>query len=81
MKGGRKPALLEGRINYEVMGADEWRHAASLGQMGPDRISYYFGTQTSTGLQLSEQHKEKATRAVVETLNLADRSTLNSQHY
>jgi uncharacterized protein len=29
MKGGRKPPLLQDKINYEVMGADEWHHVPS----------------------------------------------------
>src|SRR5262249_18373350 len=30
LKGGPKPALLADRVNYELMGANEWRHAPSL---------------------------------------------------
>src|SRR5581483_1517834 len=32
-KGAAKPALLADRVNYEVMGANHWRHAASLQAM------------------------------------------------
>jgi len=34
LKGTPMPALLKDRVNYEVMGANEWRHAPSLEAMG-----------------------------------------------
>jgi hypothetical protein len=81
MKGGRKPAVLQNNINYEVMGANEWRHVSSLEQMGPTKVSYYFGAEMSGGRHLLEQSREGADREVVETVDLADRSTLNNTHY
>jgi len=33
-RGAAVPALLKDRVNYEVMGANEWRHVASLEAMG-----------------------------------------------
>ncbi|HWZ65126.1 MAG TPA: CocE/NonD family hydrolase [Steroidobacteraceae bacterium] len=49
LRGGPKPAMLRGRINYEVMGANEWRHAATLGEMGQRRQRLYFSTRPTTG--------------------------------
>jgi putative CocE/NonD family hydrolase len=40
LKGGAAPSLLKDRVNYEVMGANEWRHAASLA--APDNRSLRF---------------------------------------
>ena len=34
LKGAQTPALLKDRVNFEVMGANEWRHAPSLEAMG-----------------------------------------------
>ena len=39
-KGSAKPPLLKNRINYEVMGANEWRHAASLEAMAGGRRDF-----------------------------------------
>jgi uncharacterized protein len=36
------PALLSDSVNYEVMGANEWRHAASLDAMADGSLRYYF---------------------------------------
>jgi putative CocE/NonD family hydrolase len=35
------PAVLAGRVNYEVMGANQWQHAASLAAMAPQTRRYY----------------------------------------
>ncbi|MET4730429.1 putative CocE/NonD family hydrolase [Lysobacter enzymogenes] len=42
-KGAPKPALLADRINYQVMGANEWKHAPSLAAMAQRRQRFYFG--------------------------------------
>jgi putative CocE/NonD family hydrolase len=41
LKGAPVPALLQDRVNYEVMGANEWGHAASLEAMGHGAIRFY----------------------------------------
>lgn len=43
LKGGPKPALLADRVNYELMGANEWRHAPSLAAMATDRVRVQLG--------------------------------------
>lgn len=42
LKDSIKPALLKDKINYEVMGANEWRHASSLDNMNNDTLLFYF---------------------------------------
>ena len=41
LKGAPPPALLQDRVNYEVMGANEWRHAPSLEAMGNGSLKLY----------------------------------------
>ncbi len=51
LKGQPKPALLENNINYEVMGANVWRHTTSLGAVhGGVPMRLYFSSQKSEGL-------------------------------
>ena len=51
LKGKPKPALLENNINYEVMGANVWRHTTSLGAVhGGVPMRLYFSSQKSEGL-------------------------------
>jgi putative CocE/NonD family hydrolase len=42
LKGKPKPALLSDRINYQVMGADEWRHAPNVSGMHKHSQRLYF---------------------------------------
>jgi len=73
-KGTPKPALLSGRVNFEVMGANEWRHAASLDEMADTRLRYFLGAADSAdGHVLSLQQSTKPA-SIRQTVNFADRS-------
>lgn len=41
LKDSSRPALLKDKINYQVMGTNEWRHAPTLAAMNNDTISLY----------------------------------------
>jgi putative CocE/NonD family hydrolase len=73
-KGTPKPALLSERVNFEVMGANEWRHASSLDEMADSRLRYFLGAaDLGDGHALSLQ-PSSASAAVRQTVNFADRS-------
>ncbi|MFZ6767873.1 CocE/NonD family hydrolase [Undibacterium sp. Di26W] len=42
-KGSAKPALLKDRINYQVMGANIWKHVHTLADMQQGQTDYYLG--------------------------------------
>jgi uncharacterized protein len=44
LKGADKPSLLQDRVNYEVMGADQWRHAPALDSSERARLRLYLDT-------------------------------------
>jgi putative CocE/NonD family hydrolase len=44
-KGGQKPAILQDRVNYEVMGANAWRHAPSLAAMSGQGVEFHLSGQ------------------------------------
>ena len=48
-KRAPKPAILKDRVNYEVMGANEWRHAPSLAAMGPPQTLRFHLSAARTG--------------------------------
>jgi len=79
LKGGEKPTLLKDKINFEVMGANKWKHAPSLAQMGDYRIRFYLDS-TANGMILSEQ---KPSREVYmhQQVNLADRTSSYNDYY
>jgi putative CocE/NonD family hydrolase len=69
-KHGAKPAILKNRINYEVMSADQWKHAPSIAAMADGKQRLYF-TNASSGFRLSATPSDKLS---VQTMNFADRS-------
>ncbi|WP_432726671.1 CocE/NonD family hydrolase [Variovorax sp. W6] len=44
LKGANKPALLADRVNYQVMGADQWRHVPALDAPQRSRLRLYLDT-------------------------------------
>lgn len=81
MRGGKKPALLKDKINYEVMGANEWRHAPSLEKMSNDELILYL-TDIKAGsyYRLSEQ-KPSQPGYLEQTVDFADRRSSNNDYY
>ncbi|SCK36725.1 hypothetical protein VAR608DRAFT_3363 [Variovorax sp. HW608] len=45
LKGANKPSLLSDRVNYQVMGADQWRHAPTLDAPERTRLRLYLDTR------------------------------------
>lgn len=76
LKGGAAPAELSDRINFEVMGANEWRHVPSLQAMADSPQKFYLGAasaEAAAGHRLN-RHKSAKPSAVNQTVSLTDRS-------
>ena len=75
LKGAPTPALLKDRVNFEVMGANEWRHAPSLEAMGNGTLKLYLdATAVGASHRLAQTRKGKAPAFVTQVVNLADRN-------
>ncbi|HTA65424.1 MAG TPA: CocE/NonD family hydrolase, partial [Xanthomonadaceae bacterium] len=72
-KGAPKPELLQDRVNYEVMGANVWRHAPTLDAMANDRQRLYFGTQQDAGRYRLADAASKKDEAVAQSVDFKDR--------
>ncbi|MBS0217294.1 MAG: CocE/NonD family hydrolase [Proteobacteria bacterium] len=73
LKGAPKPALLADRVNWQVMGADTWRHAHSLDAMATRTQRMYLvpgGTADTNALSA----KSKPQAVVVQRVDFSDRS-------
>ncbi len=71
-KGKPKPALLADRVNWQVMGADTWRHAHSLEAMATRTQRMYLvagGTMAANALST----KAKPQAGVVQRVDFTDR--------
>ena len=67
------PSLLSGRVNYEVMGEDTWRHVSTLTDMGTSRKRLYL-TGRRDGSQLLLGDNPGNTVIPELAVDLADRS-------
>jgi putative CocE/NonD family hydrolase len=74
-KGGAAPAPLSDTVNFEVMGANEWRHAPSLAAMADERLRLYL---RETALVETASGRPQTGRAsssfVPQTMSFLDRT-------
>ncbi len=74
LKGAALPPLLQNTVNYEVMGANEWRHAATLEAMANRELKFYLDPAASAGGgHRLTQHKGSKADSVRQTVNFIDR--------
>jgi uncharacterized protein len=72
-KGGTIPPLLKAQVNYEVMGANEWRHAPTLEAMTKGSLKFYLDATVSGEGHRLTQHRNPKAAFILQTVNLADR--------
>ncbi|MEP6621720.1 MAG: CocE/NonD family hydrolase [bacterium] len=77
MKGGARPAILEDRINYQVMGTNAWKHAPTLRAMSNDTLTLFLRTA-----MMQSRHQLGVTRGgdeeyVAQRVDLTDRTSVN----
>jgi hypothetical protein len=74
LDGAERPELLSATVNYELAGADEWRHEPSLEALASKALRFYLaGTQGRSPYALAAE-KPSAAMALTETLDLRDRT-------
>ncbi|MGH8142124.1 MAG: CocE/NonD family hydrolase, partial [Steroidobacteraceae bacterium] len=78
-KGTALPPLLQGHVNFEVEGADVWRHVTSIAAMADQSRRFYLDAAPSDLHPGTQAHqlspvKPKKLAFVRQTVNFADRS-------
>jgi putative CocE/NonD family hydrolase len=79
LRGAPRPSLLQGRINFEVSGANEWRHAGSIEAMTSRTLRFYLSPAASDLPASAEAHvlaaqKPAKLSALEQSVNLAERA-------
>jgi hypothetical protein len=80
LKGGAMPAELRDRVNFEVMGANEWQHVPSLEAMAGASLKFYLSAgaaDASAGAAAGRRlirRKSPVPATVNQTVSLTDRS-------
>ncbi|WP_166962244.1 CocE/NonD family hydrolase [Yeosuana marina] len=80
-KNGRKPKILKDKINYQVMGANEWRSAASLDDMSNSSLKFYLTTQKQENIYSLSKEKPLKADFLSQTVNFSDRKNSNNDYY
>jgi len=73
-KGASMPSLLEGSVNYQVMGANEWQHATSLDAMADSSVRYYLDGVAAGANHRLTLHKKTNDAFIQQTVGFADRT-------
>ena len=73
LKGAAAPALLSDQVNYQVMGADEWRHAGSLEAMADGSLKFFLDVAASGASHRLSLRKRAGDAFVQQTISFLDR--------
>jgi putative CocE/NonD family hydrolase len=73
MKRGPKPAILKNRINYQVMGANEWQSAPSIEAMGAEKLRLYLNPARSGEYYTLSAKQPDNSAAVMQRVDFAGR--------
>ncbi|WP_052108108.1 CocE/NonD family hydrolase [Aerolutibacter daejeonensis] len=79
--GAPRPALLRDRINYQVMGANVWRHAPSVAAMSQERRTLYLSAAKAGGTYTLSERPDVPTTSLGQVVDFADRETSLGDHY
>jgi putative CocE/NonD family hydrolase len=83
--GAPRPAVLQDRVNFEVMGANEWQHAPSLDAMGNGSLKLFLNPGQGAGTRSTLASAALAAQAAgddsftAQSVDLADRSDAGYQ--
>lgn len=75
MKKRPKPAILKDRINYQVMGANEWRSAPSIEAMSSKKLTLHLNPARSGDYYTLSAQPPSGSAAVTQRVDFADRTT------
>lgn len=78
LKHGKNPEILKDKINYEVMGANEWRHASSLEAMNNGMLTLYLSDKSTGENHLLSPQKPRKINFLNQTVDFADRNNQNN---
>jgi hypothetical protein len=78
--GKPKPGLLADRVNYQVMGANQWRHLPSLGAMHGIPMRLYFSALKDGDRYALVNRAPPSDSRVIHEVDLADRNRFHNYH-
>jgi putative CocE/NonD family hydrolase len=79
LQGAERPALLSANVNYELAGANEWRHEPSLPTLESNPLRFYLEAAPNGAPHALVAAQSAAPMSLTETLDLRDRSGVGWQ--
>jgi putative CocE/NonD family hydrolase len=80
-RGEPRPAILKDRVNFEVMGANVWRHAPSVTAMSEMTQRFFLNDIVLDGRYVLSKQPAKAIGAISQKVNFADRTANSAGYY
>ncbi|QKX07361.1 CocE/NonD family hydrolase [Aquimarina sp. TRL1] len=80
-KKGKKPTILKDKINYQVMGANQWRSASSINKMNNDHLKLYLTASPLGTFYSLKKSKPVTNNFLYQEVDFADRETSNNNYY
>jgi len=77
LKGGPKPALLKDKVNYQVTGANVWKHAPTLAAMAQERLRFHLSAKRSGDAYSLSARKPSGGAFIPLNVDLADRGDID----
>lgn len=74
LKDKPKPEILKDKVNYQVMGTNEWQHAPTMSQMNNDTLTFYLNQKV---LALEKPKKKSVEK---QTADFRDRENQNNYY-
>ncbi|MEO6405382.1 MAG: CocE/NonD family hydrolase [Ferruginibacter sp.] len=75
LKDSSKPAILKDKINYEVMGTNQWKHVPTLAKLNNDTLIFYLSNTAVENKYYQLQTKQPAVKySIDQNINFMDRS-------
>lgn len=81
LKNGNKPEMLKDKVNYEVIGANEWRSAASIDKMSNDFLTLYLTTNKSGNFYTANSKKPSSNKYLSQEVDFSERRNSNNDYY
>ncbi|KUJ62748.1 peptidase S15 [Flavobacteriaceae bacterium CRH] len=81
LKNGTKPEILKDKINYQVMGANEWKSAPSIDKMSDDFLTFYLTNNKSGKFYAASSKKPNKTEFLLQKIDFADREISTNDYY
>jgi putative CocE/NonD family hydrolase len=81
MKAGKRPAILKDKINFQVMGANQWLHAPTLAKMSNSTLSFYLNDSIVGMHHLLGKGKPSKVASLKQVVDFSDRKSTNNDYY